>query len=128
MTESNKTMSINDKIMRLEKRDNSMKRSGLRQATLRWPTEDRGEKRERDSNNDSETREEMQREPSKDDETTWVRGGKEDDNQRYRDFLKYCEEKREERKGELEIDRSRKEDALRACIETIKDKIGQLGR
>ena len=90
-----------------------MKRSGMRQATLRWPTEDRGEKRERDSNKDRETREEMQREQSKDDEAKWVRGGKEDDNQRYRDFLKYCEEKREERKRELEIDRSRKEDAQR---------------
>ena len=72
----------------------------------------------------------MQREQSKDDEATWVRGGKEDDNQRYRDFLKYCEEKREERKRELEIDRSRKEDAqrkenhwklLRACIESMKE-------
>jgi hypothetical protein len=39
----------------------------------------------------SRTGEEMQ---SKDDEATWVRGGKEDDNQRYRDFLKYFEEKR----------------------------------
>ena len=56
--------------------------------------------------------------------------GRKDDNQRYRDFLKYCEEKREERKRELEIDRSRKEDAqrkenhwklLRACIETMKE-------
>ena len=35
----------------------------------------------------------MQREQSK--EATWVREEKEDDNQRYRDFLKYCEEKRE---------------------------------
>ena len=63
----------------------------MRQATLRWPTEDRGEKR--DSNKEREQREEIQKEQSKD-EATWVRGGKEDDNQRYRDFLKYCEEKR----------------------------------
>ena len=70
----------------------------------------------------------MQRE--QEDEATWVRGGKEDDNQRYRDFLKYFEEKREERKRELEIDRSSKEDAqrkenhwklLRACSETMKE-------
>ena len=71
----------------------------------------------------------MQKEQSKD-KATWVRGGEEDDNQRYRDFLKYCEEKREERKRELETDRSRKEDAqrkenhwklLRECINTMKE-------
>ena len=43
--------------MRLEKGDNSSKRSGLRKAPLRWPTEDKGEKRERDKITDTETRE-----------------------------------------------------------------------
>ena len=47
MTESAKSMSNNDKIIRLEKGANSLKRTGLRQAILRWPTEDRGEKRDK---------------------------------------------------------------------------------
>ena len=53
----------------------------------------------------------MQRDRGKEDNATWVQGGKEDDNKRYRDFLKYCEERREERKRELERDKSRKEEA-----------------
>ena len=73
MTESANKKSNNDKIMRMEKGDNSSKRTGLRQATLRWPTEDRGEKR--DSKKEREQREEIQKEQSKD-EATWGRGGK----------------------------------------------------
>ena len=39
---------------------------------------------------------------------TWVVGGREDENKRYRDFLLYCEEKREETRRMLEEDEDRK--------------------
>ena len=131
VTDLIKLESNHDDIMRLETEDNK-KRTKLRQATLRWFPGDRGrgEDKERDRSKDRERGEEMQRDRGKEDKATWVQGGKEDDNKRYRDFLKYCEERREERKRELERDKSRKEEAkskedhwklLRVCIETIKE-------
>ena len=87
--------------MRLETEDNK-KRTKLRQVTLGCPLEDRGrgENKKRDRSKDRVRGEEMQRDRGKEDEATWVQGGNEDDNKRYRDFLKYCEEKIEERTGE----------------------------
>ena len=40
-------------------------------------------------------------------------GGREEDNKRYRDFLTYCEDRREEERMLQEADKSRKEDAKR---------------
>ena len=41
-------------------------------------------------------------------EGTWVKGGSDEDRKRYEDFLKYCEERREEMKRTLEEDDERK--------------------
>ena len=63
-------------------------------------------------------------------EGTWVTGGREEDNQRYRDFLKYCEDRREEERMLQEADKSWKEDAkrreehwmlLRVCVKELKE-------
>ena len=78
--------------MRLEteEKDNK-KRTKLRQATLRWPPEDRQTHRGRVEDH----REEKKRDRSKEEKATWIQGGQEDDNMIYRDFLKYCGDKRE---------------------------------
>ena len=44
-------------------------------------------------------------------DTTWVTGGREEDNRRYREFLEYCEEKRQESKRMKEEDEARKTEA-----------------
>ena len=58
-----------------------------------------------------------------------MKEGREEDNRRYREFLKYCEERREERKQKQEEDHRRKVKAkkkeehwqlLRVCIKPIK--------
>ena len=43
----------------------------------------------------------------------WIEGGREEDNMRYRRFLAYCEERREEAKKLLEGDEDRKREAKR---------------
>ena len=43
----------------------------------------------------------------------WIEGGGEEDNMRYRNFLAYCEERREEAKRLLEGDEDRKREAKR---------------
>ena len=43
----------------------------------------------------------------------WIEGGREEDNMRYRRFLAYCEERREEAKKLLEGDEERKREAKR---------------
>ena len=74
--------------MRLETEEkDDENRTKLRQATLRWPPEDRGRVEDH--------REEKKRERSKEEKATWIQGGKEDDNRRYCDFLKYNEDRRE---------------------------------
>jgi hypothetical protein len=44
---------------------------------------------------------------------TWVEGAGRDDNQRYKNFLAYCEERREEAKGMKEGDEERKRESKR---------------
>ena len=104
-----------------EKKDRD-KRQRLRQPTLQWPP-DRVTVKESVQEQD-EKREE--RPP----EGTWVTGGRKEDNQRYRDFLKYCEDRREEERMLQEADKSRKEDArrreehwmlLRLCVKELKE-------
>jgi hypothetical protein len=61
----------------------------MRQPILSWPTKksDEGVEREHDKDKGmSEKRE--------DDQSNWVKGGGEEDNERYRNFLKYCEDRR----------------------------------
>ena len=42
------------------------------------------------------------------DQSNWVKGGGEEDNERYRTFLKYCEDRRQESKQQQEMDEERK--------------------
>ena len=56
----------------------------MRQATLRWPVEEGAEMtREKEKEEEPKTRNEK-----------WVGGGSETDNERYKHFLEYCEERR----------------------------------
>ena len=48
---------------------------------------------EREHDKDKEMSEKRQ-----DDQSNWVKGGGEEDNERYRNFLKYCEDRRQESK------------------------------
>ena len=63
-------------------------------------------------------------------EGTWMKGWREEDNKRYRDFLKNYEDRREEERMLQEADKSRKEKAkrredhwrlLRLCVKEIKE-------
>ena len=68
------------------------------------------------------------------DTPSWVKGGKEDDNQRYRDLLKYMEEKRTEARDMLAVDEERRRESkrkkdswalLRASIDFLKENEGK---
>ena len=68
------------------------------------------------------------------DQPSWVKGGKEDDNQRYRDLLKYMEEKRTEARDMLAVDEERRRESkrkkdswalLRASIDFLKENEGK---
>ena len=79
----------------------------LRQATLNWPARGVGKK---DISMNGETRVEKKQEVE---ESTWMMGGREEDNERYRAFLLYCEERREDTKLRDEGENKRKEEARR---------------
>ena len=49
------------------------------------------------------------------DKPSWVKGGKEDDNQSYRDLLQYMEEKRTEARDMLAADEERSQTLSRRC-------------
>ena len=77
----------------------------LKQATLRWPTQ----RREEDcQENDKPEKAEREGQGA----GTWVAGGTEEDNERYLEFLRYCEEQREESLRRREEDEDRKKRAL----------------
>ena len=73
-----------------EKRDTEKKDRDqmprLRQPTLQWPP-DRVTRKDKVKEPD----EKRERTPP---EGTWMKGGREEDNERYREFLKYCEDRR----------------------------------
>ena len=59
-----------------------------------------------------------------------MKGGREEDNKRCREFLNYCEDRREEERMLQEADKSRKENVkrreehwrlLRLCVQELKD-------
>ena len=76
----------------------------MKQPTLSWPTKrNEGEKRE----------EERVTEKRQDDQGKWVKRGGEEDKQRYRAFLLYCEDKRQESRLRQEEDEERKRRAKR---------------
>ena len=63
------------------------KESRLRQPTLRWPTE-------KVENDGEQTKGKITtKEQDKEERGTYVRGSSKEDNQRYKEFLEYCEEK-----------------------------------
>ena len=93
----------------------------LRQPTLSWPTKksDEGVEREREHNKDKEMSErehdkakEMS-EKRQEDQSNWVKRSGEEDNERYRNFLKYCEDRRQESRLQQEMDKERKKTAER---------------
>ena len=97
----------------------------MKQPTLKWPTEQMDE--------DTLGREEERKERGVEvrQEGQWVGGGSEEDNARYRAFLKYCEEMRTASKMRHEEDEERKRDAqrqerswslLRTSMEYLKEK------
>ena len=75
----------------------------LKQATLRWLTQ----RREEDCQETDKPEKEEDKEAG-----TWVEGGTEEDNKRYLEFLRYCEEQREESLRRREEDEDRKKRAL----------------
>ena len=98
----------------------------LRQATLKWPT---GISKENEITS-------KKKEPSKStsEEGVWIEGGRKEDNDRYREFLKYCEARREEAKQRDDVDDARRKEAkqkeehwklLGLCIKEIKDNEGK---
>jgi hypothetical protein len=100
----------------------------LRQPALKWPPMKR--KEIEDDNKMEEDKKEEQREK----EEVWLKGGREEDNKRYREFLQYCEQKRKENKIWKEEEDKRKDKAmgkedhwklLRMCIEEIREKEGK---
>ena len=95
----------------------------LRQPTLRWPTE-RTERGEEQLRGKRTTKEKEEAEKG-----TYVRGSSKEDNQRYKEFLEYCEEIREESRREQDQNIERKQRAdmmtshwvlLRISMEFIK--------
>ena len=82
-------------------RKETERKTVLRQATLRWPT---GEQKE-DAGMEEKSR------PKQPEPWIWIEGGKEEDNERYRAFLQYCEERRQESRMQQEEDEGRKKRA-----------------
>ena len=78
----------------------------MRQPLLSWPSKkpDEGVEREEDKEM-SDKRQAYQ--------SNWVKGCGEEDNERYRTFLKYCEDRRQESKLQQEMDEERKKKAER---------------
>ena len=75
----------------------------MKQPTLRWPIENQGERKK-----EEERETEMLAEQGE-----WVEGCEEEDNERYRIFLKYCEERRLASKRQIDEDEERKREAAR---------------
>ena len=73
---------------------------------MKWPPMKR--KEIEDDNKIEENNKEEQREK----EEVWLKGGREEDNKRYREFLQYCEQKREENKIWKEEEDKRKDKAM----------------
>jgi hypothetical protein len=80
----------------------------MRQPILSWPTKKSDESMEREHDKDKEMSEKRQ-----DEQSNWVKGGGEEDNERYRNFLKYCGDRRQESKLQEEMDKERKKNAER---------------
>ena len=105
----------------------------LRQPILSWPTlkpEDR-EGREKEQYKGMKMSEgEITKNREKPDQSKWMKGCGEEENERYRNFLRYCEERRQESKLQQEMDIERKQkakekerqwDMLRLSIEYLKE-------
>ena len=81
-----------------------------------------GEEREQDQGDDHQ---------GQDETPIWIKGSKEDDNKRYRDLLKYMEEKRKEDRERLSLEEGKKKEAkkkadswalLRLSMKYLKEK------
>ena len=89
------------------KQEEKKKTTKLRQATLNWPAS------RVEPENTTKKKEPAEKGKAEVEEGLWVEGGREEDNERYRAFLKYCEERREEAKQRDEADDERKRGAKR---------------
>ena len=76
----------------------------LKQPTLCWPTR----KTEQKETKEERKGEEERRTEEMNDKGTYFKGSRKEDNQRYRDFLAYCEERRRESRRDQEDDIERK--------------------
>ena len=86
----------------------------MRQPTLIWPG-----RRDADAKKSEEERdEEKVRRESK---GSYVRGSKDEDNRRYKDFLEYCEERRKEYRRNQEEETERKKEAGRKTVKWDQD-------
>ena len=94
----------------------------MRQATLNWPTSK--------IENEITTKKKEPAKSTSEEEGVWIDGGRKEDNDRYREFLKYCEARRKEAKQRDDADDARKKEAkqkeehwklLGLCIKEIKD-------
>ena len=100
------------------------KTTKLRQATLNWPTS------RIETEITTKKKEPAKKRTAEVEEGVWIDGGRQEDNNRYRAFLKYCEERREEAKQRDDADDERKKGAkqkeehwklLGLCIKEIKE-------
>ena len=94
----------------------------MRQPTLQWPM------KESQVGSTEEAEEEQQEEPLRDDEGTWILGATSEENEKYKIFLKYCEERREETRLEQQGDeeRMRQVDAKREHWSLLRESISYL--
>ena len=70
-----------------ENQEEKKKTTKLRQATLNWPAS------RVEPENTTKKKEPAEKGKAEVEEGLWVEGGREEDNERYRAFLKYCEER-----------------------------------
>ena len=71
-----------------------------------------GEEREKEQDKGMKRSEgELCKNKEKSDQSNWVKGCGEEENERYRSFLRYCEERRQESKMQQEMDTERKQKA-----------------
>jgi hypothetical protein len=110
---------ITDNLLWESRNQREQPKPKIRQPILSWPIKTPDESEERKKEHDKDTKM-SEREHDKDkekderrqgDQSNWVKGGGEEDNERYRSFLKYCDDRRQESKLQQEMDIERKQTA-----------------
>ena len=87
---------ITDNLLRESRNQREQPKPKLRQPVLSWPTmkPEEGEEREKEQDKGMKRSEgELCKNKEKSDQSNWVKGCGEEENERYRKFLRYCEER-----------------------------------